>query len=493
MRLSHIVASVRGRLRYAGVLDEADFRERQAGGEESWTHSGYGGKDQFILKVDRKEVGEVAVVKREDGDYEISNIMVWPAFQRQGYGTRFYQKAHEFAKSKGKRLFISDDLTSDAKAIHKKLKAKGILKDSGELVFRKASLLRQAILRQKVDEKDGKKKWALLSRKKPHRVLKWFGSQKPSEETVQKEEKRIQYFKNRGGGVIDALRRSIEFEQVNDDPHTVAGILFLCQGRILLLRRSEGEDDEAYWSIPGGHVKVRTKGSPPDLWGNALRECKEELGSIPPGTGRATRKHTRTEKKSQNRYVTFVVELPPGALKWKPQLSAEHDGYMWVTKAQAKNLPIHPGVKKVLYNEHIWAGKIVIPLQIALQRQAEQSLVEVLRDHNERVRNMNRIAGTVFHKMAKDLRFIRLDLMEVVHGPTGATPVAGVAGVMRYGNHPELFFDVSVSPREAGRVRVYLRTKKTGYRKGVTVPASRLGDIPGWILTKLEEAIKQEA
>lgn len=104
-------------------------------GEEKWTHASYGGKNHFILKTDGKEVGEVAAVQTPKG-YEISNIAVWPAFQRKGYGTTLYRKAYDFAKSKGKRLFVSDDLTDDAKAIHSKLKSTGVLKGSGEIVFK---------------------------------------------------------------------------------------------------------------------------------------------------------------------------------------------------------------------------------------------------------------------------------------------------------------------------------------------------------------------
>lgn len=43
--------------------------------------------------------------------------------------------------------------------------------------------------------KDGEKRWALVSRK-TGRVLKWFGKEKPSPETVKKEEARVQMFKH---------------------------------------------------------------------------------------------------------------------------------------------------------------------------------------------------------------------------------------------------------------------------------------------------------
>jgi hypothetical protein len=53
------------------------------------------------------------------------------------------------------------------------------------------------MLGQKVNPHTGKKEYALLSVSKPGRVLEWFGSKKPSEEQVQKSEKRIQYYKHR--------------------------------------------------------------------------------------------------------------------------------------------------------------------------------------------------------------------------------------------------------------------------------------------------------
>jgi len=53
------------------------------------------------------------------------------------------------------------------------------------------------MLGQKVNPHSGKKEYALLSISKPGRVLEWYGGKKPSKATVEKSEKRIQYFKNR--------------------------------------------------------------------------------------------------------------------------------------------------------------------------------------------------------------------------------------------------------------------------------------------------------
>ena len=50
---------------------------------------------------------------------------------------------------------------------------------------------------QKVNPHTGKKEWALLSKSKPGKVLEWYGSRRPSAETVEKSERRVQYYKHR--------------------------------------------------------------------------------------------------------------------------------------------------------------------------------------------------------------------------------------------------------------------------------------------------------
>lgn len=57
-----------------------------------------------------------------------------------------------------------------------------------------------ARLVQRKHEETGKLEWALVS-KKDGKVLKWFGARKPSEESVQKEERRVQYFKHAHGDI----------------------------------------------------------------------------------------------------------------------------------------------------------------------------------------------------------------------------------------------------------------------------------------------------
>ena len=67
---------------------------------------------------------------------------------------------------------------------------------------------RVSILRKKYREDKDRTEWALLD-SKGKRVLRWFGVEKPSEERVKKEEKRIQFFKHKNGSFSHIARRII--------------------------------------------------------------------------------------------------------------------------------------------------------------------------------------------------------------------------------------------------------------------------------------------
>jgi len=64
------------------------------------------------------------------------------------------------------------------------------------------AMLVTGIVTQKYREEKDRKEWALVSRKPDkrtgkRRVLYWFGLKKPSKESVQKQEKRIRFFKQK--------------------------------------------------------------------------------------------------------------------------------------------------------------------------------------------------------------------------------------------------------------------------------------------------------
>jgi len=72
-----------------------------------------------------------------------------------------------------------------------------------KLILTVLSQLVTGILTQRFREEKNRKEWALVSRKPDkktgkRKVLYWFGLRKPSEESVQKQEKRINWFKHKG-------------------------------------------------------------------------------------------------------------------------------------------------------------------------------------------------------------------------------------------------------------------------------------------------------
>lgn len=300
------------------------------------------------------------------------------------------------------------------------------------------------------------------------------------------DEQGVHWFDTREGAFVpwrfwkDAGVTGVQKDLGANHPKRAAGILFVCQGRVLLVRRAHDETLPNVWSIPGGHVKLAHDGMPQDVWGNAKREVVEEMGGLPPGIGRATRKH-RAISKSGNVYTTYIVELPPGAMKWRPNLNPEHSAYRWCNRKQVKALKLHPNVARVLKNQDIWDGKFFTTVRIHLERDAQ--IGKIMQEGKQQVDMINAAAETVYAKMAKDFRFVRLELTTVVHGPPGYIPVAGVDGVMRQGSS-EVFFTVSVSPKNGG-YRVLLTTKKIGYK--VRAQFKSPNGIMNWVARKLAD------
>lgn len=82
-----------------------------------------------------------------------------------------------------------------------------------------------ARLVKKHNDHTGRSEYALVS-KKSGRVLKWFGTQKPSHDRVMKEERRVQYFKHAGGNaeemgdIVDDRFQEIPRNEWDATPHT---------------------------------------------------------------------------------------------------------------------------------------------------------------------------------------------------------------------------------------------------------------------------------
>ena len=115
-----------------------------------------------------------------------------------------------------------------------------------------------------------------------------------------------------------------------------AGILFIADNRVLLLRRSgQGGDHGGTWAFPGGHIE---DGETPEQ--AAVRECKEEIGRCPEGE-RAV--FARRQKDNVD-YTTFMQRVKS---TFRPELNDEHEGFMWAEIGEWPS-PLHPGAKIVL-------------------------------------------------------------------------------------------------------------------------------------------------
>jgi hypothetical protein len=58
------------------------------------------------------------------------------------------------------------------------------------------------VLVKKYNPESKKEEYCLVSTSSPKKVLKWFGEKKPSPEAVEKEGRRVQFFKHRRRSLI---------------------------------------------------------------------------------------------------------------------------------------------------------------------------------------------------------------------------------------------------------------------------------------------------
>ncbi len=118
-----------------------------------------------------------------------------------------------------------------------------------------------------------------------------------------------------------------------------AGILFYCpedQTMFLVLRGPTG-DFENTWSVPGGGLQ---KGE--GELEAALRECKEELGCLPPSC--TVRGSCVTNNPVH--YRTFRADVDKESKeKWRPTLNKENYESKWVKKIPSER---HPSTENIV-------------------------------------------------------------------------------------------------------------------------------------------------
>lgn len=110
-----------------------------------------------------------------------------------------------------------------------------------------------------------------------------------------------------------------------------AGIIFICQNDILLLKKA----DKDHWDIPGGK-----KDDDENYASAAKRETKEEIGGLP--TFKKVGYYVHETKKNKFKIYFAKVEK-----KFKCKLSDEHSDWDWF---EIKDIPqnLHPKVAGAL-------------------------------------------------------------------------------------------------------------------------------------------------
>jgi len=126
-----------------------------------------------------------------------------------------------------------------------------------------------------------------------------------------------------------------------------SGLLITTQEfrEFLLFRRSSVVSSSGKYSVPGG---MRKSDNPHEIpIETALREAREEIGTIPSGKINPTPLEYNSPKGLH--YLTFILEVEPKTKQtYSPDLDFEHDSYLWVRREDLQNYDLHPGLKKVI-------------------------------------------------------------------------------------------------------------------------------------------------
>lgn len=143
-----------------------------------------------------------------------------------------------------------------------------------------------------------------------------------------------------------------------------AGILFVSNGKALLLKRSNTESHPKEWAFPGGHIE---EGETPEQ--AALREFQEECGLA--YTGELSQIMRTNDGDVE--FTTFLAQAPE---QFKPILNDEHTGFGWFELDDYPN-KTHPQVKSLFQtdkvrdafigSEAVRADSVVTELDVAKQ------------------------------------------------------------------------------------------------------------------------------
>lgn len=127
-------------------------------------------------------------------------------------------------------------------------------------------------------------------------------------------------------------------------PHGAAGLLIHHddpedgQTRYLLQKRAPWVDHGGTWGIPGGALH---EGESPEE--GARREAEEEMGELPDGLA-----HHRTHSDDHGGWAYHTVRMRADEQFHPGQWDDESTGHGWFTRAEMRNMDLHPGFAQSL-------------------------------------------------------------------------------------------------------------------------------------------------
>lgn len=119
-----------------------------------------------------------------------------------------------------------------------------------------------------------------------------------------------------------------------------SGMLFTTGKSILLLKRSAMVEQPRTWGIPGGAIP-EDNGELMDAYASAKKECKEEIGVLPPHKV-ITKFIFKDRDFMFTTFICKVKEFSPTRLNW------ENDEWEWVSEEELSTYKLHFGVSLLL-------------------------------------------------------------------------------------------------------------------------------------------------
>lgn len=110
-----------------------------------------------------------------------------------------------------------------------------------------------------------------------------------------------------------------------------AGIAYLHNGRVLLVKRDPSSEQGGTWGFPGGHIEI---GETPQQ--AAMRESVEEVGYLP--------MTPMSFVSDDGNFVTYKIS----GEYFTPSLNREHTAHQWASLGSLPQ-PLHPGVAETLH------------------------------------------------------------------------------------------------------------------------------------------------